>query len=958
MAETKKLITKYQRLNTARQILESVSEPANNAYYVFIGNHLDYSDPTNIPQPLDNVSETTTSAYRNMMYGKRITQKDMALVINRNDYVSGTVYAMYDDNPPGNVSIFDTNFYTIVDAGSFSHVFKCIDNNSGSPSTAKPNFSDIDIGDQIYQTSDNYVWHYMYSADAATVSKFSTSTYFPVVPNTAMTAAAVDGMIEVVKVEAKGKGYDNYCTGTFRNDDIKVLGQSKVFSLNASLTASSINNFYNGCYIYIIDGTGKGQYAEIVTYIVTPTQKLIYLRNEFAVSPSADSVYEISPKVEIRGDGKQTVEATGRAIINSATGNSVQRVQLLDLGAGYKYATAKVLADSTVPVTTAASVRPIFSPQGGHGYDAAAELGATRISISTKLSNTDIDIPQSINGYRTVGLLQDPVFSNVQVMFDTGTSTGIFLPDEKVYRVNGVRIANNISMNTSTAILTGSQDFVNQLSIGEYIYLKTTDGYQLTTVKSIVNSSYMTIESNGYYNSTSASLYKTNMSYVVYNNPVYTQIGTMVSNSGSTDLHGKGTDIVSTVTLFDNIFVYANSTGGGDIVSVSNIYATTATFNSNASVNSTAETISPSVTFAVNDLVQYYTSSGNTVLSGLTNTSYYFVVSASGANIALSATRGGTAINLTANVIPTKTFNAKTAVDGTNEFITVASHPFVNGDVIIYYTAASNTAVSGLSNNSSYYVVNSNTAGIKVSLSSGGTPINITASATSETGHYLYTPRVSSGHYLKMQKLSVNTALTFTNTTARVLDINYDEVSRTIPGSQSTSADVRSVFTGEIFLDNLSGIISQGDFLIGANSGATGIITSIKRNDVVKNFDTFVQMGKYTSTVASSSSFQLNELVYQSETGNLADQFANGYLCTIVYDGTKYAYYLTNETGVFDPAQNFNLIGATSKAFTGFNYKYLPELVPGSGKVLFIEKLDVIPRSTTSAETIKFILEF
>ncbi len=49
MADSKKLITKVNRLHNARQLIESISEPANTAYYMFIGNHLEYANTSDIP---------------------------------------------------------------------------------------------------------------------------------------------------------------------------------------------------------------------------------------------------------------------------------------------------------------------------------------------------------------------------------------------------------------------------------------------------------------------------------------------------------------------------------------------------------------------------------------------------------------------------------------------------------------------------------------------------------------------------------------------------------------------------------------------------------------------------------------------------------------------------------------------------------------------------------------------
>jgi predicted ATP-dependent protease len=65
---------------------------------------------------------------------------------------------------------------------------------------------------------------------------------------------------------------------------------------------------------------------------------------------------------------------------------------------------------------------------------------------------------------------------------------------------------------------------------------------------------------------------------------------------------------------------------------------------------------------------------------------------------------------------------------------------------------------------------------------------------------------------------------------------------------------------------------------------------------------------------------------------------------------------VTNQIGVFNLANN--IIGYDSQATAEVTNKYSPELVPGSGKVLFIEKLDQISRTNTASETIKFIFEF
>lgn len=83
-----------------------------------------------------------------------------------------------------------------------------------------------------------------------------------------------------------------------------------------------------------------------------------------------------------------------------------------------------------------------------------------------------------------------------------------------------------------------------------------------------------------------------------------------------------------------------------------------------------------------------------------------------------------------------KTFNASSAVDGTEDFITVSANPFINNDIITYLVAASNTALTNLANGSSYYVVSANATGVKLSNSAGGSAIDLTA-GVNETGHSL-----------------------------------------------------------------------------------------------------------------------------------------------------------------------------------------------------------------------------
>ena len=82
-------------------------------------------------------------------------------------------------------------------------------------------------------------------------------------------------------------------------------------------------------------------------------------------------------------------------------------------------------------------------------------------------------------------------------------------------------------------------------------------------------------------------------------------------------------------------------------------------------------------------------------------------------------------------------FNANTAVDGTNEFIALPSHTFANNDQLFYSVETGNTALTSITTGRAHYVVQANTSGIKLALTEGGAPINLTAGSISESGHKL-----------------------------------------------------------------------------------------------------------------------------------------------------------------------------------------------------------------------------
>lgn len=504
-----KVVTQKYKLHMARQILESISEVSNSVYYVFTSNHIP-RETSGIPEINETMQSLQFDPYRNMQFGKRVSANDACLVIRNIPYESNVVYQMYDDAV---THLDSTDYYVVVNADSFYHVFKCLDNNRNGISNIEPNFAHISGSNtEVYQTSDGYRWKYMCSSASSVKDKFGTSEWFPFVANSEVQNAAVDGAIDIIKVEGTGSGYRNYLTGTFTGSHIRVGGNPRLYEI-ANSVVHQTNGFYTGCLLYLGTGTGSGQYATVSDYFSNSVGSFIVLDSEFSQVPTNGTTWELNPKVVVSGYGRTIVNAVARALVNTVASNSIFRVEVLNRGSGYQFASARVVANSVIGITSPAIVRPIKAPYGGHGYDAASDLGVTSIMFSVKFQNTESNTITSSNFFQQIGVIRDPIFGNT--VFQVSSTNGMFIASETVHKINPKRCASNATINTSSSVVTDvDADFENQFSEGDYVYMQGSNGtvHMLSMVESVTNSSTMNLISNGFFACTETLVFQANVS--------------------------------------------------------------------------------------------------------------------------------------------------------------------------------------------------------------------------------------------------------------------------------------------------------------------------------------------------------------------------------------------------------------------------------------------------------------
>ncbi len=457
--------TKLLNVRNATDYFNPFRDVANGQYYVFAAKHTPWAN-SSVAAITDSVKETEYTIFEEMIFGKTITPDDVKPMIDRYDWVSGTVYAKYDHQ---DASLFTKSFYVVYPEGGSYHVFKCLDNNNGAPSTSPPLFSQTSADDTDYMTADGYRWKYMYTISSAVYSKFATPSYLPLVPNTYTTVFATNGSIDSIIVESGGNNYFSSTTGYFSG--VSIGGNAQIHAIN---TGSSNNGFYTGSALYISTGTGSGQVREIINYAVSGNQYLVTVNNAFSPQPDLTSQYQISPNVKILGDGSN---AAAISVVNTAT-KAIQRIDIISGGANYTYANVSVIGNTGTLSANSAAARAIISPKGGHGFDPEKELNANKIGISVSFALSEANTISITNDYSRVGVIKNPLYANVEVSFTT--ANGSFSAGETVVQVTSVNTALNV-------VATKVQDYT--YNTGNYSTLNLTASTALAVNDNIYQTS-------------------------------------------------------------------------------------------------------------------------------------------------------------------------------------------------------------------------------------------------------------------------------------------------------------------------------------------------------------------------------------------------------------------------------------------------------------------------------------
>ena len=317
-----------------------------NTWQDFLSPFIPSSDGDYPGAPQDNF-RYELHVRRDILTAKKITSGDVSLVIRRIDWVSDTVYDMYDDaiNPTegygygpaysGAGGLDTANFYVLT---TDYNVYKCIDNNYNAKSTYMP----IGTTQNIFTTADGYKWKFMYTIPVSLRNRFLSSTWMPV--STALTNQFYsNGTINNINIVNGGYGYNQGTTSAvisgdgyleanpYTIDSLIIQNPGYGYSTITLTVSPPITNYIEWSAYFNLN---TGSY---VAYTNTATN-----RTNFYLVISGTQLGNAGP-IHTSGtvnNGTAQLQYVGTTAVANAviTSESVSQVNLIDSGYGYSSA--------------------------------------------------------------------------------------------------------------------------------------------------------------------------------------------------------------------------------------------------------------------------------------------------------------------------------------------------------------------------------------------------------------------------------------------------------------------------------------------------------------------------------------------------------------------------------------------------------------------------------------------
>jgi len=452
------IITSNFRTLNAKHFKEQIS---GSSVYVGIGKSdawslttADTTDSTSLSTEfpaednLDNIGE----ARANLIGLKKIISGDIAHVVPRHTWASGSTYVAWDS---ADANIFDKVFYVVT---SEFKVYKCIK----APTTAS-NIQPTQTLTNPTAESDGYTWKYMYTISVADAEKFLTNSYMPVktVPlgasaKVAVASSSSSTLILTETVLGIGVGMTISGTGVSGTPTVTAInGSVLTLSANQSISATTIVEF-----AYANDAAAEAvlSEADYAQYLNQKASRDVAtaagIERIIKVAPGQN--YNGTPVVTITGDG---TGATATAVMaGSGSTRTLDSVTVNNKGTNYR------VADITITGANGseATARAVISPKAGHGVDPISELGGFFVALNTKLDGNDGGDITVGNDFRQITLINEPKVHNATPLAGL-VATADTLKGMKALHFNSSATVANYTIDELIVSASGAQAYVVEI---------------------------------------------------------------------------------------------------------------------------------------------------------------------------------------------------------------------------------------------------------------------------------------------------------------------------------------------------------------------------------------------------------------------------------------------------------------------------------------------------------------
>lgn len=422
------------RINVA---LDTNAVKTNRFYMLAAGT----TEQESVPLEKETEYDSFLNIWEETVFGK---SAGLIPVARRVNWEANTFYSAYDDRD----ELLSTKDFFVIDNNS-KEIYKCIDNgatvsNTEPLSANNPGEYLSIISGTPFTLSDGYTWLYMGTVNTQVDETYGTTSYFPVQEYANTKSDAINGGLFTIRVSSIG---DNYVT-TSGKTTVPAGSSTNRVRLSGAVTNPS---YYSNSAIVVANTSGGIEVKKIDVINIVTVGAETYSEVELAASENFtagflqnNQDYILAPYVTIAS--KTGSGAVAYPIV--ATDGSIERIEMVNYGSGYKDATAIL---GTAPgIGSGAVLRPIISPGDGHGSNIFDELYVNSVCISSKFDESNFPLEPK---YNTLALLKNPTYANGSPFYGTSFIQTIDIPLQE----NGVTgltlgeliVGDNIDANTS-----------------------------------------------------------------------------------------------------------------------------------------------------------------------------------------------------------------------------------------------------------------------------------------------------------------------------------------------------------------------------------------------------------------------------------------------------------------------------------------------------------------------------